>query len=166
MLRPMLLSVRAIRPMQESWQQEGERAMKHHGFIIAIAFAVIVMTSSAALAANLCITQGANIFLAGRKFTLPGKNTCKPVGGFNSSNVCSGVACTAADGGSVRIHLTCSEDQVAAMKSFYFRFPLPLPSTAGSATYSYVDNGSPGGVILPAATYQLAPCAKPYSSVP
>jgi hypothetical protein len=106
------------------------------------------------------------VAFAGRKFTLPGKDKCKPVATFNADDVCSGVACTAADGNSVRIHLTCSEDQVAVIKSYYFHFPLPLPSSADSATYSYVDNGTPGGVILVASTYQLGACAKPYLPVP
>src|SRR6266849_6410267 len=71
-----------------------ERDMRDRVRIVAIAVSIVVATSTAALAGNLCITQGANIVLAGRKFTLPGKDKCKAIAGFNLSDLCSGVACT------------------------------------------------------------------------
>src|SRR5438477_6658969 len=127
----------------------------------------IIATSMTARAGDLCITQAGNTIFAGRKFSLPGNDKCKPITGFNLSDVCSGVACTSADGTFVRVHYTCSEDQIVILKSFYYGFPLPLPSSnTGNATYSAVDNGTPEGFSFPAGTYQLAPCTKPLSTVP
>ena len=136
--------------------------MQNRARIVAIAAAMVVASSHAALAADLCITAGSNVLFAGRKFTLPGKDKCKPITGFNSEDLCSGVACTAKDGSEVRVHYTCSEDQIVVLKSFYFAFPLPLPSSnAGLATYAAIDNGTVQGSSSPAGTYQLATCEKP-----
>ena len=134
---------------------------------IAVAISIILITSTAALAGDLCITLGSNIVFAGRKFTLPGKDKCKPITGFNHGDLCSGVACTAKDGTLVRVHYTCSEDQIIVLKSFYYNFPLPLPSSnAGLATYAAIDNGSVQGSSSPPGTYQLAECVKPFLTFP
>jgi len=135
--------------------------------IVAVAVSILVASSTAARAGNVCITEGANMVLAGRKFTLPGKDKCKAITGFNLFDLCSGVACTSADGTLVRVHYTCSEDQIIVLKSFYYGFPLPLPSSnVGNATYSAVDNGTPVGTSFPPGTFQLGPCAKPFLAVP
>jgi hypothetical protein len=132
----------------------------------ALGLSFIVAAGSAAHAADLCITLGANTVLSGRKFSLPGKDKCKPLTGFSQFTVCSGVACTAADGTFVRVHYTCAEDGVVLFQSFSYTFPLPLPSSnTGIATYSNIDNGTPHGFSFPAGTYQLALCSKPYASV-
>jgi hypothetical protein len=136
--------------------------MHNRARIVVVAAAMVVMTSQAALAGDLCITSGSNVLFAGRKFTLPGKDKCKPITGFNHDDLCSGVACTAKDGSEVRVHYTCSEDQIIVLKSFYYAFPLPLPSSnAGLATYAAIDNGTVQGSSSPPGTYQLAACEKP-----
>lgn len=141
--------------------------MHHRARIVAVTAALVVATSHAALAGDLCITIGSNVLFAGRKFTLPGKDKCKPITGFNNDDLCSGVACTAKDGSEVRVHYTCSEDQIIVLKSFYYAFPLPLPSSnAGLATYAAVDNGTVQGSSSPPGTYQLAECEKPLLSFP
>jgi hypothetical protein len=130
----------------------------------AVSFVVVAATSSPA--ADLCITSGGNPVLVGRKFSLPGKDKCKPITGFSQFTVCSGVACTAADGTFVRVHYTCAEDGVIVFQSFSYTFALPVPSSnVGVATYSNIDNGVPHGFSFPAGTYQLALCTKPYLSV-
>jgi hypothetical protein len=134
---------------------------------LAVAVTFVIAATATSLAADLCITQGGTTVFAGRKFSLPGKDKCKPITGFNQFAICSGVACTVADGTFVRVHYTCSDDQAVLFQSFYYGFPLPLPSSnAGNATYSAIDNGTPGGFSSPPGTYQLAPCATPLLSVP
>ncbi len=141
--------------------------MKNPIRIIAVAVSVVIVTSAVSLAADLCITQGASTIFAGRHFILPGKDKCKPIAGFNQFAVCSGVACTVPDGTRVNVHYTCSDIQLVLFQSFYYSFPLPIPSSnSGNATYSAIDNGTPGGFSYPAGTYQLAACAKPFLSVP
>src|SRR5947207_327070 len=116
------------------------RAMKTHRFVIAFTLILVAATSTAARADNLCITQGSNVLFAGRPFSLPGKDKCKPIIGINSFDVCAGAACRSADGTFVRVHYTCSEDQIAVLKSFSYTFPVPLPSgNTGLATFSSVD---------------------------
>ena len=141
--------------------------MHHRAHIFAVGAALVVVMSQAAFAADLCITAGSNVVFAGRKFSLPGKDKCKPITGFNHDDLCSGVACTAKDGTEVRVHYTCSEDQIIVLKSFYYAFPLPLPSSnAGLATYAAVDNGTVQGSSSPPGTYQLGECKKPLLTVP
>lgn len=133
---------------------------------IAAALSFVVVAAMSSPAADLCITSGPNTVLAGRKFSLPGKDKCKPITGFSQFTVCSGVACTAADGTFVRVHYTCAEDGVIVFQSFSYTFALPLPSSnIGIATYSNIDNGVPHGFSFPAGTYQLVLCTKPYLSV-
>ena len=133
---------------------------------IAVAVSFVVVAASASRAGDLCISSGGNLVLAGRKFALPGKDKCKPIAGINNFTVCSGVACTAADGTFVRVHYTCAEEGIIVLQSFSYTFSLPLPSSnIGVATFSTIDNGTPGGFSFPAGTYQLAPCTKPYLPV-
>ncbi len=141
--------------------------MHHRARTVAVGAALAVAMSQAALAADLCITVGSTVVFAGRKFSLPGKDKCKPITGFNHGDLCSGVACTAKDGTQVRVHYTCSEDQIIVLKSFYYAFPLPLPSSnAGLATYAAVDNGTVQGSSSPPGTYRLAECEKPFLTFP
>ena len=141
--------------------------MPYRSRFVALAVGIAVAMPVAAFAGDLCITFGSNVVFAGRKFTLPGKDKCKPITGFNHGDLCAGVACTAKDGTVVRVHYTCSEDQIIVLKSFYYNFPLPLPSSnAGLATFSSIDNGTVQGSSSPAGTYQLAQCAKPLLTFP
>jgi hypothetical protein len=141
--------------------------MNYRVRMVAVAVSIVVAASTAALAGDLCITAGSSVIFAGRKFSLPKKDKCKTITGFNHDALCSGVVCASADGTVARVHYTCSDDAIILFQSFYYGFPLPLPSSnVGNATYTEITNGTPGGFSYPPGTYQLAPCAKPFLSAP
>jgi hypothetical protein len=135
--------------------------------IVAVAVCILAIAPPAASAADLCISAGGALALAGRKFSLPGKNKCKPLTGFDNDTLCSGVACTAADGTRVDVYFTCADRTINLFRSFFYAFPLPLPSSnVGNVTYAELVNGTPAAGSAPPGSFELGPCVKPYLPVP
>jgi len=113
---------------------------------LVFALGLLVVTTSVAQATDLCVTAGASgITWVGKKFTIPPKNQCKPFIGFreDASYFLTGMGCTRADGGFLRLQFT--ETTTSAPESTDSIFcGIPLPSLSGGScvgTLLFLPNG-------------------------
>ena len=87
-----------------------------------------------ARAADLCVNTGGIQFVL-KKFSLPGKGSCKAINGFsprtNGPVIVSGSVCLNSNGDTLRIGFTQHPAGIEAMRIFQVDVPFPALGTAG-----------------------------------